>query len=181
MAKMKMCDKGHNYDPKKHSACPFCAVPGRDDRPVRPGTEDDTVTVGRTDHAAPDVDSDATVRRGIVEWGIDPVVGWLVCTEGADRGRDYRIRSERNFIGRSEKMNICIHGDDTISRENHAIISFSPRNNSFKLSLGESRGLIYLNQEEVDVPTILNPYDVIELGGTKLLFVPLCGERFRWE
>jgi hypothetical protein len=181
MAKMKMCDKGHNYDPKKHSSCPFCAVPGLDVRPARPGTEDDTVTVGRTDPAAPDVDKDATVRRGIVDWGIDPVVGWLVCIEGADRGRSYLVKSERNFIGRSEKMNICIHGDDTISRENHATISFNPRNNNFKLSLGESRGLVYLNQEEVDVPTTLKPYDIIELGRTKLIFVPLCGERFQWE
>lgn len=34
------------------------------------------------------------------EMGIDPVVGWLVCISGAEKGRDYRIHSDNNFIGR---------------------------------------------------------------------------------
>ncbi len=51
--------------------------------------------------------------------GIDAVVGWLVCVHGRNRGRDYRIRSENNTVGRSENMDICISGDDLISRERH--------------------------------------------------------------
>jgi hypothetical protein len=113
--------------------------------------------------------------------GIDPVVGWLVCTEGGDRGRDYRLHSEKNFIGRSENMDVCIRGDETISRENHAIISFNPKNNTFKLQPGDGRGLVYLNEEDIDVPTQIKAYDVIEVGQTKLIFVPFCGENFKWE
>jgi hypothetical protein len=39
---------------------------------------------------------------------------------------------------------------------------------------------VYLNDEEVTVPTELKPYDIIELGQTKLMFVPFCGEHFQW-
>ena len=70
--------------------------------------------------------------------GIDPVVGWIVCVEGQDKGRDYRIRTERNFIGRNDSNDIVIKGDDSISRERHAIISFNPRTNSFRLAPGDS-------------------------------------------
>ena len=36
----------------------------------------------------------------------DPVVGWLVCIEGATKGNDYRIHSQNNYIGRSARMDI---------------------------------------------------------------------------
>lgn len=113
--------------------------------------------------------------------GFDPVVGWLVCVNGSDQGRDYRIHSGRNFIGRDPKMDISIQGDQTISRERHAIISYDPRANSFRLSPGESHGLVYHNSEMVDMPTPLHPYDLVEVGETTLLFVPFCGEQFKWE
>jgi hypothetical protein len=113
--------------------------------------------------------------------GFDPVVGWLVCVEGPEKGRDYRIRAERNFIGRSPHMDIAITGDDAISRENHAVVTFNPKNGIFRIAPGESRGLIYLNDEEVLTPVVLNAYDKVEIGATKLTFVPFCGERFQWE
>ena len=55
--------------------------------------------------------------------GLDPVVGWLVCIEGKDKGKDYKLRGQINTIGRSEKMDVCIRGDKTISSENHARLS----------------------------------------------------------
>ena len=113
--------------------------------------------------------------------GIDPVVGWLVCIEGPDKGRDYRIRTERNFIGRKDSNDIVIKGDDSISREKHAIISFNPRKLSFRLAPGDSRGLIYHNDEEVLTPLELNAYDILEMGETKLMFVPFCTGEFSWE
>jgi len=120
----------------------------------------------------------AMVRKKI---GIDPVVGWLVCIEGPEKGRDYRLRSERNSIGRGADMAICISGDEAISRTNHAFISYNPRNVSFRIAPGDGRGMAYLNGEEVDVPMPLKAYDRIELGQTHLIFVPLCSEKFNWE
>jgi len=111
---------------------------------------------------------------------MDPIVGWLVCVEGPDRGRDFRIKAEKNFIDRATSMDICISGDARISRENHAVVAFEPRNAEFRLYAGDARGLVYLNGRMVDTAVVLQSFDAIELGDSKLLFVPFCGERFRW-
>ena len=33
--------------------------------------------------------------------GVEPVVGWLVCTEGEYKGESFKLKSGRNFIGRA--------------------------------------------------------------------------------
>lgn len=192
---MKRCEHGHHWDPEKHSSCPACGIPGLDieatvkknmgkDIPIKPSpaqVQDEQATRRKDKPISFDEDEGATRRIPMSKIGIDPVVGWLVCVEGKAKGRDYRIRSEKNFIGRSEKMQICIKGDDTISREKHAVISFNPKKQNFRLLPGDSTGLTYLNEEEVDMPLDLKPYDIIEIGQTKLMFVALCGENFKWE
>lgn len=115
------------------------------------------------------------------EMGFDPVVGWLACVEGPSRGKSYTIRGGINAIGRGERMDIVITGDRTISQENHAKISYSDRNNRFNLIPGDGRNIVYLNGEEVFSAMPLKAYDLIDFGATKLLFVPLCGERFTWK
>src|SRR6202035_5316993 len=111
---------------------------------------------------------------------IDPVVGWLVVVHGPEKGRDYHIRSDNNTIGRSEEMYICISGDESISRERHAVITFDPQQNAFHLCPGEGRGLVYVNGEVLLADRKLQAYDQIQLGKTKLIFVPFCGEKFSW-
>ena len=115
------------------------------------------------------------------QMGFDPVVGWLACVEGPSRGKSYTIRGGINAIGRGDRMDITITGDRTISMENHAKISYSDRNNRFNLLPGDGRNIVYLNGEEVFSATPLQAYDLIDFGETKLLFVPLCGERFTWK
>ncbi len=185
---LKRCENGHYFDPAKHTSCPSCGVQNINFEPTRKKEE---VKVAETpppagggaarDAKARAGDDGKTVSLIHKKAGIDPVVGWLVCVEGADRGRDYRIRSEKNFIGRAESMDVAIRGDETVSRENHAIVSFNPKARQFKLHPGDSRGLVYLNGEEVDHPAPLKAGDHIELGQTKLLFVPLCDDAFSWE
>ena len=115
------------------------------------------------------------------QMGFDPVVGWLACVAGPSRGKSYTIRGGVNAIGRSERMDIVITGDLKISSENHAKISYSDKHNRFNLLPGEGRNIVYLNDEEVFTPMPLKAYDLIDFGETKLLFVPLCGEKFTWE
>lgn len=111
----------------------------------------------------------------------DPVVGWLVCVDGPERGRDYRIRSGNNRIGRDETMEIVIREDHTISRVKQAIITFDGRNGRFVVKEGDGRSLIYLNGEPVDNSAELSPWAMLEMGKSKFCFVPLCGEAFSWE
>jgi hypothetical protein len=112
---------------------------------------------------------------------IEPVCGWLVCIEGAQRGLDYKIRTGKNFIGRADDMDIQILRDNTISRRNHAILVYDPKNRNTVLLPGESSGIAYLNGDAVYIPQELNAYDIVELGKSKFLFIPFCGEHFEWK
>jgi hypothetical protein len=116
-----------------------------------------------------------------VRMGIDPVVGWLVCIKGPNRGRDYRLHSDRNLVGRAPNMDICIESDETISRENHCQFVFSPRTRMFTLVPGISRNLTYLNGQDALFASELEPYDTNDLGEGSFMFVPFCNDRFDWE
>lgn len=185
MAQTIQCDEGHWYDKSQHPrGCPHCGV-GAPGAPV----DEDTTLAYQADAPAraarknldPSGDPEATVAIWRKASGIDPVVGWLVCHEGANQGRDYRLRSGRNAVGRDLSSDICIAGDDSITRLNHAIVFFDSRRASFHLSPGDGRSGVYVNGDVVLQPTMLKPYDVLEMGATKLIFVPLCGASFRWD
>ncbi|MCQ4022116.1 MULTISPECIES: FHA domain-containing protein [unclassified Ruminococcus] len=115
------------------------------------------------------------------EHDIDPVVGWLVCIDGPEKGKDYHLWARINTIGRSEKMDVCIRNDNTISKENHARLAYDPKHNNYKLIPADSKNNIYLNDEPVYTPTKIEAYDAIELGMCKMVFIPLCNERFNWD
>jgi hypothetical protein len=177
---LKRCDNGHYYDPAKHTTCPSCGAQNIDFGQTKARPADAAPEPPRARPPAPSA-AGKTVSLVQKKAGIDPVVGWFVCVQGADRGRDFRIRPERNFIGRSDAMDICIPGDDTVSRENHAIVSFNPKNSQFKLHPGDSHGMVYLNGHEVDAPQAIKAGDKIERGQPTLMFVPLCGRDFSWD
>ena len=181
---LKRCDKGHYFDPESYSNCPSWGIHDLDLQATQSrsavNAPAEGVTQARGYNGAKQRDTGVTVAIVRKKIGIDPVVGWLVCVDGPEKGRDYRIRSEKNYIGRDASMDICISGDETISRENHAVISFNPRNIKFTIAPGTSRGLVYLNNDEVGVPIDLKPYDLIEIGQCKLLFVSFCNESFQW-
>lgn len=120
------------------------------------------------------------VSVGGVE-GFTPVVGWLVCVDGPAEGTDYRIRAGYNYIGRGENMDICIQGDNNIGRDRHAMIAYDPQEKIYFFGPADGRSIVRKNDKMVMVPTELAAYDVIRIGSTKLMFVPLCGEHFNWK
>ena len=125
----------------------------------------------------------ATRRVGGVEAAgakNDPVVGWLVCLAGPDRGRDYRLHAEKNFIGRSPLMDVCVAGDESVSRERQALVIFDPKKQVFWAVPGDAAGLVYLNGDIVNSPTEMQQDDVLEMGQTKLVLIPFCGEKYSW-
>jgi len=183
---MKQCAQGgHYYDASIHQQCPYCnsgnvgATMPLDIGRTAPLDNGISHTRAFSDER-PGNDDGRTVARIKEELGIDPVVGWLVCIDGKEKGRDYRIHTDNNFIGRSEKMDICIRGDDTISRENHAVVSFDARDKIYYFSPGDGRSIVRLNDKAIFATAELHAYDVIEIGQTKLIFMPLCGEAFEW-
>ncbi len=133
--------------------------------------------------AAPHIveEESVTVARVEKNTGINPPVGWLVQIAGPNRGQSYEIHSERNTLGRSSAMDICLKGDVGVSRDTNGVISYNPRNRAFHLIPGEGKAIIYLNGEELLAPMALTAYDRIEISDTSLLFLPLCSQRFAWE
>lgn len=197
---MRKCMKGHYYDASVNSSCPFCSsvqgdgmtVPvnfsqgaaAPDDSKTLPLGYAQAVSVQPTVSQSvinDDDDDGKTVAIIHHDMGIDPVVGWLVCTSGKEKGKDYRIHTDNNFIGRSEKMDICIRGDETISRENHAIISYDSIDKIFYFSPGDGRSIVRLKGKAIFQTAELAAYDEIMIGKTSFLFIPLCGERFEWS
>ncbi|BDU50618.1 FHA domain-containing protein [Haliovirga abyssi] len=173
--KMKKCDNGHLFNSEKFEECPYCS----ETAPVAKKSKEKS----RPERAVRQKENNDMRTQAIWsdEGTEDYVVGWLTCIEGPDKGNDYQIKSEKNFIGRSEEMHIQIQGDSAISRRNHAIISYNPKERNFILIPGEGRGIIYKSTEAIYTPTELNGYDVIEMGKSKFIFVPLCGDYFEWE
>lgn len=112
---------------------------------------------------------------------IEPVVGWLVCIEGKNYGQDYRLRAGKNYIGRSERMDVALTGEETVSRDRHVIVLFEPRQSIFLVQPGESKELAYLNDELVLQSQVLKIGDILTVGEVKLLFVPFCSaDGFQW-
>jgi hypothetical protein len=198
--KMVRCPEGHFYDPGKHNACPWCALPAdggaspEKTRPVRPGAIPEAAPpplpfAAAGPAAAPLAGGAPLPKPGVTRrigqdatpGKADPVVGWLVCLEGPDRGRDFRLHGEKNFIGRSSAMDVVILSDDTVSREKHGVVIFDPKKQVFWALPGDSSGLVYLNGEIVHTPTQINAHDTIEIGQTKLVLIPFCGERYTWN
>ncbi|KQO01087.1 FHA domain-containing protein [Paenibacillus algorifonticola] len=166
------CPNGHMFSTRKHgNLCPYCSIS------VEPAA-----AKGGDRKAAQQPETDDKTMPYLGETkGIHPVTGWLVCIEGPQLGQDYRIMAEKNFIGRSEEMHIRIIGDNTVSRRNHAVIVYDPKKRNFYLLPGDASGLAYHNNEAVYSPVELTSYDVIQLGHSKFIFIPLCGAHFEWE
>lgn len=190
--KMTRCPEGHFYDPTKHNSCPWCALPpdvegGEKTRPASPPPlppppPPQGVMAGPPP-PPPLPRPAATKRAGAEALGVkdDPVVGWLVCLAGPERGRDFRLHAEKNFIGRSPAMDVCLAGDETVSRERHAMVIFDPKKQAFWAVPGDAAGLVYLNGDIVHAPTQMRQDDLLEMGQTKLVLVPFCGEKYSWS
>lgn len=112
--------------------------------------------------------------------GFMPAVGWLVCVEGADRGRDYRLHAGYNRIGRNPSNDVCISGDNTIARENQVLVAFDPDEKIFFCAPGQGINLVRLNGKALMESKQLSNGDVLTVGTTKLMFIPLCSDTFSW-
>ena len=107
------------------------------------------------------------------------VVGWLLCTEGADRGADYRLYAGNNTIGRGDAPDIRLYDDPEICRGVHCVIAYDPKQNRF-FAVPGTGAVVKLNDKIINSPHSLSRYDQLELGRTSLTFVPYCDGRYHW-
>jgi len=115
----------------------------------------------------------------------DPPVGWLVVVSGPGKGRAVQIGSGVNKIGRSSSQRISLDfGDDLISQEEQAIVTYDPEGRNFYLQHDKGKNITYLGNESarkpVLTPTEITTGDEIHIGNTHLRFVAFCGNDFDW-
>ena len=197
----RRCDNGHIYDDIRNDQCPYCGDTSHTEI-VEINNSDPTVPI--TKPVIPDTIPDNTdteiikPKKGtttqVVRKNGDinksdsgtnrEVTGWLVVIEGPGKGKDLRLSYGYNSIGRSSDMAVSLDfgadSDSSISRKDHAFIAYEPNGKTFHLSHGSGKNLVYLNDQFIMAPSQLKAHDIIRIGSTVLLFVPLCGAQFDW-
>ena len=190
--RLTRCKNGHFFDGGKYEECPHCKNQNEPevtkmDPKILESIKEEKEYTDIFSYSSPDKKEQATENDSMTvhyyqrALGTEPVVGWVVCVDGVHFGEDFKIKSGRNFIGRSGTMDISLSGDKTISRERHAILTYDPTGNVFMIQPGDSSELCYLNGQLVLIPTQLKANDRISLGESELMFVPFCSESFMWE
>lgn len=201
------CKNGHWYDPNVYRSCPHCKRNNEKLSLMLDNVEEDDKTVSIADvdislgqqlgeivgesvnnQISLDMpagtygdDDDKTISFGFFGiTGIQPVTGWLVCLTGGEKGKDYRLHSGKNFIGRSNTMDVVLIDDKTISRDKHGSLTYDPKGNAFYLA-PEGGNTVYLNGEMLETAQKLQTDDVITIGETDLVFIPYCKEDRKWE
>lgn len=207
---LKRCNNGHFYDADKFTACPHCnptvsasevtvamdpgnmdpqvraAVSGFDDEEEKTVSLQDAVSAAVAQEAAPAgalavSDDSRTVSFYESSFGTEPTVGWLTCIEGNHYGKSFPLKSGRNFIGRNLNMDVALTGDQSVSRERHAVVIYEPKAKCFIAQAGDARELFYLNDKVVLNNEMMKNYDILSVGNEKLIFLGLCGPEFCWE
>ncbi len=203
------CKNGHWYDPNVYRSCPHCKRNNEKLSILLDNVEEDDKTVSIADvdislgqqlgelvseqaagNFSMDIpagistmgdDDDKTISFGFFGvTGIQPVTGWLVCLGGGEKGKDFRLHSGKNFIGRSNTMDVVLIDDKSISRDRHASLTYDPKGNAF-YAAPENGNTVYLNGEMMDTVKRLDADDVITIGETDLVFIPYCKEERKWQ
>jgi pSer/pThr/pTyr-binding forkhead associated (FHA) protein len=96
-------------------------------------------------------------------------VGKLTVVEGAGSGKSVNIYTGTNQIGRGDDMRVQINfGDDTISRQQHAVITFDAKNLEVRIYDGGKPGGLWVNGSRVTADQAVKFGDLIKLGETTL-------------
>ena len=157
---VRRSDSSEDKDTDAHSGQPKTRIAGRPNRPAN------------AEGKAP-VDPDSLDR---------PVVGWLVVVSGPGRGKFAPVLDGLNSVGRGDDQSAQLDfGDDSISRSDHAYISYDHMDRSFKIQMGGKANLVRLNKAPVLQPIDIKTGDRISIGRTELAFVSFCVENFDWQ
>ena len=136
----------------------------------------------RNAEPVPDDDDDRT-RVVFEEMEDDYVLGWLAVKNTSSKGKIFTLTSAKTTIGRADAahpVNIDLRNDRSVSRGAQATFVYDPLNRQFFLQSAGGKTFVYVNREIVLTYTKLAPYDIVRIGETELVFVPLCSEAFSW-
>ena len=102
--------------------------------------------------------------------------------KGPGRGAFRPVYVGMNSVGRDPSQRVSLSfGDESISREEHAFITYDEEQRCFYLQHGGKSNLVRLGAGPVLTPTELKQNDLIRIGKTTLMFVACCGPDFSWN
>lgn len=173
---IRRCENGHYYDDEKFFRCPYCGI-NIDLEDEIDSDQDKTVAIADINYS--EDDDDRTIMAEGKEEKRYFVTGWLVCVDGAEKGRDYRLHMGFNRIGRSYQMDICLKDDLAITRDNHCSVIYDDKNGQFlvKPSVGT---VTYLNGNILLSAEIIKTGDRIRVGQSTLELVAFCNGEKKW-
>ena len=173
---IRRCENGHYYDDEKFFRCPYCGI-NIDLEDEIDSDQDKTVAIADINYS--EDDDDRTIMAEGKEEKRYFVTGWLVCVDGAEKGRDYRLHMWFNRIGRSYQMDICLEDDLSITRDNHCSVIYDDKNGQFlvKPSVGT---VTYLNGNILLSAEIIKTGDRIRVGQSTLELVAFCNGEKKW-
>ena len=201
----RQCDAGlHSYNDEENDSCPMCKIGTGLNQPNGSAVKTPVTSAtnktqplglgGRTERIKPLDNTGGSRETQVISFdqsdedpknSFIPVAGWLVIVNGTHKGKDFRLIQGENKIGRNKTMEICLDfgetSDNRVSRDTHAIVVYDNHSNSFFAERGTSRNLPRINDQTIRQNNgDLSPNDIIQVGETKLMFVPLCGNDFKW-
>lgn len=167
--KLTKCPNNHYYNADKLPYCPHCIN-------IETGVPITNLSgAGQADVETESVhiiDGTNTLQR--------KTVGWLVCIEGNMLGESFILYDGDNYIGRSPHMNICLSKEPTVSRDNHACITYDRGHKKLSIRCDSSDHSVLFNDSVLLGSKPLENRNLIQLGDCVLLYVALCDEDFSW-
>ena len=197
MANEVRCPNGHIFSMSVFQTCPYCGLPAASFNaqqmpqqtvrpmpsrvPMAPAAPQPPVQAYYPQPVQPSPAYYTAPQPPVPEADTRKVAGWLIGIDGPSKGKAYTIRENKNYVGRSASNDIMLADDHSVSREKHAVIVYVPKQRIFIAQPGESRELFYVNDDVVLDNLPLKDGDLLEIGRSKLRFLPLCGSEFGWD
>ena len=129
------------------------------------------------------VDPNATVAMTESDMDYLPRVharAFLVCIDGPMTGASFVFQENKAVIGRQKNYEIALFRDNSVSRSQHAIIRYDKDYLKYTIEPGEADKIVTVNGFQINQPYVLGLYDIIGIGQSRLLFIPVCSEKFAW-
>ena len=109
------------------------------------------------------------------------VVGWLVCYKGKLCGKCWNLYEGYNSIGYGVEQDVSLGNASEETESLHFFIVYDNRKNEFHLVLDEESGPISVNGELVREFQRMEGKTNIVFGMEEYVFVPFCGDEYRWN
>ncbi|EGG90492.1 hypothetical protein HMPREF0491_02768 [Lachnospiraceae oral taxon 107 str. F0167] len=104
-----------------------------------------------------------------------PVCAWLVCIEGARKGKSYVISYGENFVGTDRDNEIQVLGDEKMLGK-FTLIIFDKGTKEANLIPARADGIVYMDNKPIYDKYVIKNKDILEIGGSKFMYVDFLTE-----